>query len=162
MKLTAQFGMKALQNMLALAVFALGASSLVSAQTTGTGAWPTQKPIRLIAVFPPGGSVDQVARILAPALQAELKQNVIVENVGGASGVIGTSAMTRSDLVEALAARFSQLTHRDAEYAVKTILDAMGEVGLQRGVDLLLFGEARRGGDLRQERPPAHAPTESR
>jgi len=55
------------------------------------------KNIRLIAVFPPGGSVDQVARILAPALQAELKQNVIVENIGGASGVIGTSAMTRSD-----------------------------------------------------------------
>ena len=35
--------------------------------------------------------------------------------------------MTRSDLVEALASRFSQLTHRDAEYAVKAILDAMGE-----------------------------------
>ena len=35
--------------------------------------------------------------------------------------------MTRSDLVEALAARFSQLTQRDAEYAVKAILDAMGD-----------------------------------
>jgi len=35
--------------------------------------------------------------------------------------------MTRSDLVEALAVRFSQLTHRDAEYAVKTLLDAMGD-----------------------------------
>jgi len=35
--------------------------------------------------------------------------------------------MTRSDLVEALAGRFSQLTHRDAEYAVKAILDAMGD-----------------------------------
>ena len=35
--------------------------------------------------------------------------------------------MTRSDLVEALAARFGQLTHRDAEFAVKAILDAMGE-----------------------------------
>ena len=35
--------------------------------------------------------------------------------------------MTRSDLVEALASRFSQLTHRDAEFAVKAILDAMGE-----------------------------------
>ena len=33
--------------------------------------------------------------------------------------------MTRSDLVEELAARFSQLTHRDAEFAVKTVLDAM-------------------------------------
>lgn len=35
--------------------------------------------------------------------------------------------MTRSDLVEELAARFAQLTHRDAEFAVKTILDAMSE-----------------------------------
>ena len=35
--------------------------------------------------------------------------------------------MTRSDLVEELAARFTQLTHRDAELAVKTVLDAMSE-----------------------------------
>lgn len=78
-------------------LMAIGISNFAFAQTAASGAWPTQKPIRLIAVFPPGGSVDQVARILAPALQGELKQNVIVENVGGASGVIGTSAMTRSD-----------------------------------------------------------------
>ena len=86
---------KVAKRALLIALMALGASSLTWAQTSG--AWPTQKPIRLIAVFPPGGSVDQVARILAPALQAELKQNVIVENASGASGVIGTSAMTRSD-----------------------------------------------------------------
>jgi len=59
--------------------------------------WPSRKPIRLISVFPPGGSVDAVARVLAPALQNQLKQSVIVENVGGASGVIGTSALVRSD-----------------------------------------------------------------
>lgn len=35
--------------------------------------------------------------------------------------------MTRSDLVEELAARFDQLTQRDAEHAVKTLLDAVGE-----------------------------------
>lgn len=35
--------------------------------------------------------------------------------------------MTRSDLVEELAARFGQLTQRDAEYAVKTILDAVSD-----------------------------------
>jgi integration host factor subunit beta len=35
--------------------------------------------------------------------------------------------MTRSDLVEALAAQFGQLTQRDAEFAVKTILDALGD-----------------------------------
>ena len=93
----AKMAKRAYKNILLSALFALGFSGPVCAQTTGVGAWPTQKPIRLIAVFPPGGSVDQVARVLAPALQAELKQNVIVENIGGASGVIGTSAMTRSD-----------------------------------------------------------------
>lgn len=80
-----------------LGLIMLGVSATAYAQTAGIGNWPTQKPIRLIAVFPPGGSVDQVARILAQELQTQLKQNVIVENIGGASGVIGTSAMTRSD-----------------------------------------------------------------
>ena len=62
-----------------------------------TDDWPTRKPIKLISVVPPGGSVDAVARVLAPALQNQLKQTVIVENIGGASGVIGTSALVRSD-----------------------------------------------------------------
>jgi tripartite-type tricarboxylate transporter receptor subunit TctC len=56
-------------------------------------AWPTKQPIRLVAVFPPGGSVDQVARILAQPLSQQLGQSVIVENKGGASGSIGTAAV---------------------------------------------------------------------
>ena len=59
--------------------------------------WPSKKAIRIIAVFPPGGSVDAVARVLAPALQEQLKQSVIVENIGGASGVIGTDVMVRAE-----------------------------------------------------------------
>ncbi len=88
---------KMAKSALFVSLVTLGLGSLAVAQTAGVGTWPTQKPIRLIAVFPPGGSVDQVARVLAPVLQSELKQNVIVENIGGASGVIGTSAMTRAD-----------------------------------------------------------------
>jgi tripartite-type tricarboxylate transporter receptor subunit TctC len=65
----------------------LGLVSAVYAQS-----WPS-KPIRLIAVFPPGGSVDQVARILAVPLGQQLGQNIIVENKGGASGSIGTAAV---------------------------------------------------------------------
>jgi len=92
-----QIFLKMAKKAILFSLLLIGASGVASAQTAGVGTWPTQKPIRLIAVFPPGGSVDQVARILAPTLQAELKQNIIVENIGGASGVIGTSAMTRSD-----------------------------------------------------------------
>ncbi len=56
-------------------------------------AWPSKGPIKLVAVFPPGGSVDQVARILAQPLQQQLEQTVIVDNKGGASGSIGTAAV---------------------------------------------------------------------
>jgi tripartite-type tricarboxylate transporter receptor subunit TctC len=59
-------------------------------------AWPAKQPIRLVAVFPPGGSVDQVSRILAPVLQQRLGQNVVVDNKGGASGSIGTGAVAAS------------------------------------------------------------------
>jgi len=43
--------------------------------------WPT-KPVKLIAVFPAGGSVDQVARVLAQQLTEQTGQTVIVENRG--------------------------------------------------------------------------------
>jgi tripartite-type tricarboxylate transporter receptor subunit TctC len=57
--------------------------------------WPT-KPVRLIAVFPPGGSVDQVARALAAQLSTQLNQQFIVENKGGGNGTIGTSAVAQA------------------------------------------------------------------
>lgn len=49
--------------------------------------------------------------------------------------------MTRSDIVQVLAEKFGQLTHRDAEFAVKTILDAMSEA-LSRGhrIEIRGFG----------------------
>ena len=52
--------------------------------------------IRIIAPFPPGGSVDTIARLLAPGLQERLGQPVIVENRGGAAGAIGTLAAARA------------------------------------------------------------------
>jgi tripartite-type tricarboxylate transporter receptor subunit TctC len=56
-------------------------------------AWPTKQSIKLVAVFPPGGSVDQVARLLAQPLSVQLGQSIIVENKGGASGSIGAAAV---------------------------------------------------------------------
>ena len=73
---------------LVVATLALCASALAHAQS----AWPS-KPVRIIAVFPPGGSVDQVARIFAAHLTQQLGQQFIVENRGGASGSIGTQVV---------------------------------------------------------------------
>ena len=59
------------------------------------GNWPT-KTVKIIAVFPPGGSVDQVSRIFAAQLTGQLGQQFIVENKGGASGSIGAAAVAAS------------------------------------------------------------------
>jgi len=65
--------------------------SLAAAQS-----WPT-KAVKVIAVFPPGGSVDQVARILTQQLSEQTGQQFIVDNRGGASGSIGTAILSKSD-----------------------------------------------------------------
>ncbi len=80
----------------ALVAALCSAAALVAAPQAAAQAWPTKQPIKLIAVFPPGGSVDQVARILGPALQQQLGQTVVVDNKGGASGSIGTAAVVAS------------------------------------------------------------------
>lgn len=50
----------------------------------------------MIVPFPPGGGVDLTARLLAEPLARALGQNIVIENRGGAGGVIGVEAMSRS------------------------------------------------------------------
>jgi tripartite-type tricarboxylate transporter receptor subunit TctC len=75
-----------------LLVLALAACAVLPVQAQ-VGDWPKRQPVKLVAVFPPGGSVDQVARILAAQLTQQLGQTVIVENKAGASGSIGTGSV---------------------------------------------------------------------
>ena len=48
------------------------------------------KPVKIIVAFPPGGTSDVMARMLADELGKSLKQPFIIENIGGAGGTIGT------------------------------------------------------------------------
>ncbi len=78
---------------LLMASFAAGA--LASPALGQSPAWPNG-PIRIIAPFPPGGSVDTISRLLQPRLAAELGVPVVVENRPGASGSLGTAAAARA------------------------------------------------------------------
>jgi tripartite-type tricarboxylate transporter receptor subunit TctC len=57
--------------------------------------WPT-KVVKFVSPYPPGGSVDPLARIFAAKLSESLHQQFIVENRTGASGVIGTDYVAKS------------------------------------------------------------------
>ena len=73
----------------AAACLALGVSPLAAQD------YPSRN-IRLVVPFPAGGGTDTVARILVPKLSEALKQTIIIDNVGGASGSIGHDAVARA------------------------------------------------------------------
>jgi tripartite-type tricarboxylate transporter receptor subunit TctC len=57
--------------------------------------WPT-KAVKFVSPYPPGGSVDPLARLLGAKLQDSLKQPFVIENRTGASGIIGTDYVAKS------------------------------------------------------------------
>jgi tripartite-type tricarboxylate transporter receptor subunit TctC len=57
--------------------------------------FPT-KPIRLLVPFVPGGNVDLIARMIAPKASEALAQQILVDNRGGAGGVVGTEIVARA------------------------------------------------------------------
>jgi tripartite-type tricarboxylate transporter receptor subunit TctC len=81
---------KGVSLVLKIAAVLLALSTPVAAQD-----YPT-KPIRLIIPFPPGGSNDVVGRMIAQQLGDRLGQQVVVDNRGGAGGIIGTEQASKA------------------------------------------------------------------
>ena len=73
---------------------ALGAA-VPGAAWAQAAAWPT-KPVRLVVTFPPGGSSDAAARLVAPRLAERLGQSVVIENRPGAGGGVGLDFVAKS------------------------------------------------------------------
>src|SRR5687768_15687183 len=65
------------------------------AQLAAAQGYPNQ-PVRLIAPFPPGGSVDITARLISEPLAAQLGTRIIIDNRSGASGNLGMEAAARA------------------------------------------------------------------
>lgn len=75
--------------LLAATVLAALGAGLTAAPALAQADWPS-RTIRIVSPFPAGGTSDVMARMIAAPLSKELGQPVIVENIGGAGGVIGT------------------------------------------------------------------------
>lgn len=74
----------------ALARLALGIAAALTVSVALAQSFPT-RPLVMVVPYPPGGAVDLVGRSVGFPLAERLGQNVTVENVGGASGTIGTA-----------------------------------------------------------------------
>ena len=68
---------------------------LLSASVFAQSNYP-DKPIKLVVPFPPGGLIDNVARLISPALSAQLGQAIVIENKPGAGGNLGAADVARA------------------------------------------------------------------
>ncbi len=78
-----------------MATMAAAGATAATPLARATGKWPT-RPVRMIVPFPAGGATDIIARTLAEKLTTAMGQTFVVDNRGGASGIIGQEAAARA------------------------------------------------------------------
>ena len=76
-------------------VVAIGSLALVQASCAWSQSYP-DRPIRLVVPFPPGGNVDSFARVLARQVEIQLGQPIVIDNRGGANGIVGADIVAKA------------------------------------------------------------------
>ncbi|MFZ0987362.1 MAG: tripartite tricarboxylate transporter substrate-binding protein, partial [Xanthobacteraceae bacterium] len=76
-------------------ILPLGAAMMSPTVARALDTFPS-RPIRLIVPYPPGGGTDIVGRVLGEKLSASLGQPIVVDNRGGAGGVLGTEIVAKA------------------------------------------------------------------
>lgn len=71
-------------------------ASLLAAPALGQAAFPN-KPLKVVVPYPPGGGTDGLGRITCQFLSEKLGQPIVVQNIGGASGTVGSDTIKRAD-----------------------------------------------------------------
>ncbi|MFN0161766.1 MAG: Bug family tripartite tricarboxylate transporter substrate binding protein [Burkholderiales bacterium] len=73
-----------------------GAALAVPSAHAQSSAWPTERPIRIIVPFAPGGSTDVIARLIADEMRSRVNQTMVVENRPGAGSTLGTGLVAKA------------------------------------------------------------------
>jgi tripartite-type tricarboxylate transporter receptor subunit TctC len=130
----------------ALAALCFPPTAYAQAPSTGSGQAYPAKPVRVIVVFPPGGSNDVTARIVFQRMTEQAGQQFIVDNRGGAAGTIGAAVVATSP-ADGYTVMVQSTTHIANAHLYKklpydTLGDFIGVTTLARQVGMLVVHPA--------------------
>ncbi len=115
--------------------FAVLALALMAGASVSAQSFPT-RPIKLVVPFPPGGSTDVVARLLAQSLGDKLKQPIIIDNKPGAGTILGADSVAKAApdgytllLSGATTYTINSVVYKKLPYDPLTSFDPLGIVG---------------------------------
>ena len=84
------------RNIISMTIGALATAGALAQTAARTDPAYPARPIRMIVAWPAGGGTDVIARIICQRLGEALQQQIVVDNRGGASTIIGTEALARA------------------------------------------------------------------
>lgn len=106
------------------------------------------RPIRLVVPFPPGGGLDVIARAVATQVEAQIGQTVVIDNRGGANGIIGSEIVARASadgytiMNNGAALLVGQIIYRKLPYDIERDFAPITSIGRGTGYLLLVNGSS--------------------